>query len=459
MMTSVVALMGRAMVPCRTPSAVALAAFVVLASVARVAAHSGAVTVAVRAPSRVVIDGDLAEWAGALPIPLNTATIEFTYGRVWDPIRDDDTDLDAVLYVMWSPDTLYVGCHVADDVVNVRGIDPFAPYFHDALLVLFEGAHQGEQASRRDLFLALGGPEGPVRSVRTDFEAGRVGHAPDIRVAGRRTEIGYDLEAAVAASRLGVAPAVGATAGFSFVVTDRDTDDQPVVRQMMWSAASTVPDDPGGWGNLSFVERAAPRDVLEYALTPGAWYTTEDEIVFGVWGLPPLVRPQRLTLAVMTLDGIPLVQPIPRLLGAGTWRARALIRWSAADVPPGTYDLVARFTDFSRQEWEKILGPWPTLERLTSELGERLDTVLAAAREIGGPIGEAYEQYVTAMRRDLESARDEGRLHLHVRGLRDRLTDLEVGLVDILEGTPAGLEQRRMLERAPEAGPERIDEE
>ena len=151
----------------------------------RAAEESEDVAEVLRAPGPVTIDGDLDEWGGAQPLPVDTAEQVLRGGSGWPGAEQ----ASFVLSWMWDEQNLYVSAQVKDPEHVQDNVGP-AVVRGDALWLYFD-----TQASRRrvDVKLTLAQtPDGPQIWSWTSSS-----FLPGAELAWKKVEGGYTYEAAL----------------------------------------------------------------------------------------------------------------------------------------------------------------------------------------------------------------------------------------------------------------------
>jgi len=200
-------------------------------------------TVAIRAKTPPVIDGNLEDWAGAIPMEMNRR--EQVRMEGWGGPKD----LSAKAYIMWDETALYFAVQVTDDQFSQPFTGEeiwkgdsiqmgFAPFPGPGIVDYFETGMaltpKGKEAWA--WHTAMGLPTGPMDMLN---------------FAARRTGDGMIYEAAVpAASALGIVP--GKVVGFSILVNDNDGSGRR--GWIEWGEGIGQSKDPGQYRYITFVE-------------------------------------------------------------------------------------------------------------------------------------------------------------------------------------------------------------
>lgn len=206
---------------------------------------------AVRLHSAPAIDGNLAEWQ---EIPAFTTPHIVAQAASWNGTMD----LTALWRVGWDERNLYLAVAVEDDIhVQIR--EPKFAYLGDSLELQFDTniqADYGPRVSSDDYqyILSPGNfadlPPGVFRfrgnteGVMVDFLGSQA------TVAAVKTAAGYNLEAAIPWSDLGLNPAAGLVIGAAFNVNDLDTPGTAVQELMLSHVPGRRWSDPTTWGTV-----------------------------------------------------------------------------------------------------------------------------------------------------------------------------------------------------------------
>ncbi len=172
----------------------------------------------------------------------------------------DAADSSAVFRVAYDPQTLFVEVDVADDVVvtNIAPDDIRGHWRSDSVEICIDPAAGAE--STVDCFKVGIFPfdtTGVVRAARdADARQGIIEEtAPGMRVASRRTQAGYRIQAAIPFKVIGIEPAIGKRLGFNVIIYDGDKANAAIGEninksRLAWSPRSGVPGRPEDWGRL-----------------------------------------------------------------------------------------------------------------------------------------------------------------------------------------------------------------
>jgi hypothetical protein len=213
--------------------------------------RSGASIEAVYLDNPPTLDGILSEWnLPAYPVR------NMVYGA---SARSGDDDLSATVMVGWDSTYLYLGARTNDDryVQEARGVNLFKG---DSLEVLLDADLAGDfnvsslNADDYQLGISPGSPyPGESPEAYLWYPSSRQGGRPEVRIAARAWEGGYDVEAAVPWSLFGVTPVSGAAYGFAFSVSDNDQVGEQVQESMVSTVSTRRLADPTTWGSLLLI--------------------------------------------------------------------------------------------------------------------------------------------------------------------------------------------------------------
>jgi hypothetical protein len=213
--------------------------------------RSGANIEAVYLDNPPSLDGLLSEWNLSV-YPVRNVV----YGA---GARSGEEDLSATVMVGWDSTYLYLGARVNDDryVQEARGVNLFKG---DSLEMLLDADLAGDfnvgslNADDYQLGISPGSPyPGESPEAYLWYPSSRQGGRPEVRIAARAREGGYDVEAAVPWSLFGVAPVSGGAYGFAFSVSDNDSVGEQVQESMVSTVSTRRLADPTTWGSLLLV--------------------------------------------------------------------------------------------------------------------------------------------------------------------------------------------------------------
>lgn len=182
------------------------------------AAVPAPLVVALRTATAVTLDGDLAEWSKAIPIPLGDSRQSvgtFAPG-----------EFGALLYALHDDSTLYLAVRVTDREI-VSDDTTSRDFMNSDYLRLYLAAQdpaqrQAARLSSDDLVVAINpfAAGGPLLKVPDYDLATRPLAAGLLRVAPRRTATGYEAELAVPLAALGADLRDGSRLGLNLMVGD-----------------------------------------------------------------------------------------------------------------------------------------------------------------------------------------------------------------------------------------------
>lgn len=206
---------------------------------------------ATRLVSPPVIDGVLSEWIGKEGFTVS----DVVYG---EEEFTGSNDLSGLFWLGWDTENFYIAASVRDDVYvqNASGIQL---YLGDSLEfqldTLLENDFASQEMSFDDYQVGI--------SVGADLDKGS--HKEEVylwmpiekrasilsaHVFTRLIEGGYELEAAIPWSTLGVEPKEGMVMGFTVSISDNDTPGTQDQQTMVSMANTRKLTDPTSWGSL-----------------------------------------------------------------------------------------------------------------------------------------------------------------------------------------------------------------
>lgn len=197
-------------------------------------------SVCVKAPAKITVDGDLADWAGAAPNYLDKE--EYTRGSYAG--RWNREDLSAVVYTMWDENYLYLAAKVSDQTFQ-QAFYGLELWMQDSLQLGF--APVGQKDKYTEIGLALT-PKGPQVFGYTKNTL-----LPDVRLTVRVTSGLAVYECAIPWSELpGIKPVPGGRCRFDILLND---DDAIIPRRYMerYGVGIVNTKDPEIFGYLDFV--------------------------------------------------------------------------------------------------------------------------------------------------------------------------------------------------------------
>lgn len=207
-------------------------------------------TVIAAPPAGLVLDGDLGEWAGRVPLMVNQAE------HVQDGRSDWSGAADASVsaWVAYDDRYLYLAARVWDDVRIPNAGGPGSIWNGDALELYFSGAEQdarGRTAGYLASDFRLGVGYGQVRLC----DIGR-GRALSAQIARRELADGYALELRIPWGELdGFVPSRNYEIGLDIALDDADTLYRD--SQLIWGGTANLPEDVREMG-IALLSGSAP---------------------------------------------------------------------------------------------------------------------------------------------------------------------------------------------------------
>ena len=229
----------------------------------RVAGASTATIPGARATNQVVanflstaptLDGDWAEWKDKTKeYPANYVT----FGKTnWT----NEDDLSSSFHVGWDNTYLYIAVKVHDDqyVQNATGANL---YKGDSVEVLVDTKLREDyyttQLSADDFQLGIspGRPDtNGAKEAYLWFPSNIAGGRDNVKIASRKEDGVYRLEAAIPWSVLEMTPSAGMHVGFALSVSDNDKSGENAQQTLVSSSPSRSLVDPTTWGDLQLVK-------------------------------------------------------------------------------------------------------------------------------------------------------------------------------------------------------------
>lgn len=194
------------------------------------------------------IDGNLNEWS----IPSHSAN-HITFGaNFWD----NPEDISARFMVGWDFNHLYIAARVTDEdyVQNASGEQI---YLGDSLEILLDRDLAGdfEETSLNGDDYQLGispGQSEPGQNPEAYlwFPRDKAGPRPEVQIGARRTDDGWDIEAAIPWGVFELQPRAGGYYGFVFSVSDNDRTGRLEQQTVISNVRTRSLGNPTTWGNL-----------------------------------------------------------------------------------------------------------------------------------------------------------------------------------------------------------------
>lgn len=236
------------------------------------------------------IDGLFDEWSGE-EYRINNVSIGQSD---WS----GDTDLSAWFRVAWDASNLYLAARVQDDhyVQQSTGLDLFKGDGLDLLIDSNVSQDYYLKAIDGDDFQLGISPgqnvpgQGPESYLW--YPQYYAGPRPEVIVAAKPTNVGYDVEVSIPWYLLGVSPWGGLHVGFVFSVSDNDRMDQSIQQTLISNVSGRNLFDPTTWGDLTLVSGKPPTPIpaLRAGPTIEAGYITKPPSIDGNlndWTLDP----------------------------------------------------------------------------------------------------------------------------------------------------------------------------
>jgi len=167
--------------------------------------------------------------------------------------------LHSKFYAMWDDKYLYLFAKVYDEyvVINIAPNDIGAFYRTDSIEFYLNPQIAGSNAGVFKLAVLPFDTAGNVQAVRhEDAKPGNIKDvAPEVKVASKRTDYGYDIEVAIPFEYLGVTPQEGLKLGFCYTIHNSNKKDAAIgayVRENMlsWIPLGDIWAHPELWGTL-----------------------------------------------------------------------------------------------------------------------------------------------------------------------------------------------------------------
>jgi hypothetical protein len=216
------------------------------ATLAPLSRNNGELVVAARAETRT-IDGNSNDW-GELPRSANNIVFR---SENWTGA----SDLSARFSAAWNTDFLFIFVQVTDDA-HVQTQTGELLFRGDSVEILFDANLRQDfnnpdlTADDAQLGLSPGALNGDAASSYLWFPATRKGLPSGVQVAALRTDLGYNLEAAIPWNVLGAQPAAGERYGFALSISDNDAANSAAQETMSSSVPARRLTDPTTWGTL-----------------------------------------------------------------------------------------------------------------------------------------------------------------------------------------------------------------
>lgn len=206
----------------------------------------------VRVSRPPIVDGDLNEWVGF-------TTITTPYITEQENTWDGSMDVEADWRLGWDDENLYFGIHIKDDV-HVQLKEAKFAYLGDSLELQFDTDLRGDFAPRvnRDDFQYVFSPGNFVDIPPGTFrfqgdDQGLLNDALGSRARAMAIKVsdGYQLEAIIPWSDMGITPQSGLTLGVALSTNDNDTPGTEKQELMLSHVSTRLWRDPTSWGTLT----------------------------------------------------------------------------------------------------------------------------------------------------------------------------------------------------------------
>jgi hypothetical protein len=194
----------------------------------------------------IVIDGNLAEFAGAPAVGLSGAEV--------------GSDSTAQVRALWDEDRLYVAWDVKDATQRINQGGPDGEVWNgDGVEVMLDAAANGTAAPDADDYHVGINVQGDVRDEQGGGSPWDATWSSGVQRAVTTTALGYTVEVSIPWSALGIASAGGGLElGFDVAVNDSDSAGE--VKAFDWIGLSVFA-QPMRWGRLTLAA-ASPRAEL-----------------------------------------------------------------------------------------------------------------------------------------------------------------------------------------------------
>jgi hypothetical protein len=210
--------------------------------------RSGALVQANYLESPPLLDGILDEW-GWPSFPARNLVYG---GGEWQ----GEADVSATFMLGWDSANLYLAVQVRDDryVQEASGLNIFKG---DSLEILLDADLAGDfeekslNADDHQLGISPGLPyPGQAPQAYLWYPVTQRGGRPDVSMAARAREGGYNVEVAVPWSLFGITPQIGDAFGFACSISDNDLEGEQVQQSMVSNVSRRDLTDPTTWGSL-----------------------------------------------------------------------------------------------------------------------------------------------------------------------------------------------------------------
>ena len=301
------------------------------------------------------VDGDLSEWTGILPYPLQTAT-DIAYcapTHTWK----GESDASGRFYFAWTDRGLAVAAQIADDeVINTN--EPKDYFLQDCLEIFVDcraaGAWLKAPYSAGCFQLVLRPPVAGDNAARCFSPQLSEGLLSKIRCAGKKTATGYDLEMFFPWELCsGFQTVPGARVGFQMVLIDYDRYDKEALQplRLSWAALGQLNNSPQKFIAGTLCDAIPAPAALDPAVkldVPACCLDTNAAIRLAISPELAAKLGNRITLNISDWNRHPVLEKT--LDRAAAKPAGALLAlpeqvWNYRDLPDGVYTVTVSFAD------------------------------------------------------------------------------------------------------------------
>jgi hypothetical protein len=201
--------------------------------------------------SAPTIDGNLADWAGT---PSKVTAV--VYGKEnWSGAGD----LSGEVRLAWDANNLYIAATVTDNKY-VQGATRQELFKGDSLEIQFDTNLLGDffthVLNSDDVQIGISPGSSPgINPEAYQWEpADAAGRLKQVKIGAITTTEGYQVEAAIPWSVIGISPAKNQHYGFVFSISDNDNAAKNVQQTMVSNDPSRSLTDPTTWGDLLLVK-------------------------------------------------------------------------------------------------------------------------------------------------------------------------------------------------------------
>lgn len=207
-------------------------------------------------PGPITIDTKVGDWPDSVT-GLNVDQVVYDPHKEWS----GPADLNAAVKICWTNDALYLLVNVTDDV-HYQTQSGENSYLGDEVEVLYDSDLRGDFFNTKwdadDSQLSLNPGEFGVLIPAAYRYRPTPGAAPGVTLDAKKVAHGsgadYRVEAQIAWSELGGAPANAANYGLCIAVSDADHPDQPPAEDSLLSSCpGMISSNPTTWVSVTFV--------------------------------------------------------------------------------------------------------------------------------------------------------------------------------------------------------------